>query len=88
MAKVARVLFNTNYYELGVVKYAKGEHYPVTPETRTRMLAGDAEEVQVDMDPKEASAETKAAADALAEERKATVDAEAAVRRGGDAIVA
>src|SRR5260221_8659654 len=53
LAKVARILFNTNYYELGEVKYAKGQHYPPTPETRTRVLAGDAEEIQVDMDPKD-----------------------------------
>lgn len=57
MAKVKRILFNTNYYELGEVKYAKGQHYPVTDETQTRVKAGDAEPIDADMDPAEAAAD-------------------------------
>lgn len=57
MAKVKRILFNTNYYELGEVKYAKGTHYPVTDETQTRVKAGDAEPIDIDMDPGEAAAD-------------------------------
>lgn len=88
MAKVQRVLFNTNYYESGVAKYEKGKHYPATQETETRILAGDAEKVEVDM-ARDAAAEEQAGAEAkLAAERKATSGAEAAAARGGDAIPA
>lgn len=88
MAKVQRVLFNTNYYESGVAKFEKGKHYPVTDETKTRILAGDAELADVDMS-REAAAEEQAAAQAKrAAELDATTKAEAAAARGGDAIPA
>lgn len=74
--KTQRVLFSTNYYDLGKVKYQAGYHYPVTDETKTRILAGDASMIDVDMDPAAASAEQAAADAELAAERKATTDAE------------
>lgn len=86
MAKVQRVLFNTNYYESGVAKYEKGKHYPVTAETETRILAGNAEKVEVDMSRELAADEQAAAAARLAAEREPTTKAEAAAARGGDAI--
>jgi hypothetical protein len=84
--KVKRILFNTNYYESGVAKYEKDKHYPVTAETSTRVLAGDAVQVEVDMDPVDAAAEEAEAKARLDAERRATTDAEAAVLRGGDAL--
>jgi hypothetical protein len=76
MAKMNRVFFNTNYYDLGEVKFQKGYHYPVTDETKTRILAGDAEMRQVDMDPEVAKTEQAAAQDELSTERAATIAAE------------
>ena len=76
MAKVDRVRFNVNYYELGQVKYAAGTHYPVTEETKTRVAAGDAEQISVDMDPDIAAAEETAAEAEVAAERQATLEAE------------
>jgi hypothetical protein len=86
MAKVQRALFNTSYYESGAAKYEKGKHYPVTEETKTRALAGDAEIVEVEMQRDAATEEQAAAQTKLGAERKATSDAEAAAARGGDAI--
>ena len=84
--KVQRVMFKADYYELGAVKYAKGQHYPVTDETNTRALAGDAELVDIEMGKDAAVAQQAAADAALTKERQATSEAEAAVRRGGDAV--
>jgi len=84
--KVQRVLFNTHFYDAGVVKYAKGEHYPKTEQTDSCVLAGHAEYVDVDMDQDDAAQEQKAADDKLAAERRPTTEAQAAVERGGDAI--
>jgi hypothetical protein len=78
---VDRILFNTNYYELGEVKYAQGKHYPVTPETQTRVKAGDAEPVTVEMDVADATAEDGEAKAKLERERQATAEAEAEKKR-------
>ncbi len=86
--KVQRVLFNTNFYNSGIVKYAKGEHYPKTEQTDSCVLAGHAEYVDVDMPQEDAEQEQKEAVDKLAAERRATTEAQAAVERGGDAIPA
>jgi len=83
--KVTRILFNVNFYDRGEVKYAAGKHYPVTAQTQSCVLAGSAEEVQVDMPAEQAAAETEAAVTALAAERGSSATAEAAAARGGDA---
>jgi hypothetical protein len=77
LKKTDRILFNTNYYELGEVKYAAGKHYPVTPETQTRVKAGDAELVNVEMDVAVASSEDAEAKAQLERETQATREAEA-----------
>jgi hypothetical protein len=69
--KTKRVLFSVNYYEQGVVKYAAGSHYPVTEETARRIIAGDAEEVEVTMAPDVADAQAEAAKAAEAEAKAA-----------------
>ncbi len=86
--KVQRVLFSTNYYESGAIKYQAGYHYPVTDETKTRILAGDADYTTVDMDPDVAAAEQTAAVQELNAERAGTIAAEAAAASGGDAVAA
>lgn len=85
MAKVTRIKFNTPYYELGIVKYKAGEHYPVTPQTSSCVVAGHAETVEVDMKPQQAVDEQEAATAALTVAREATVEAEANAAKGGDA---
>lgn len=74
---VDRILFNTNYYESGEVKYAAGKHYPVTPETETRVKAGDAEKLTVDMEVADVAAEDSEAKAKLERERQASSEAEA-----------
>lgn len=86
MAKqVTRIKFLVNYYDRGEVKYAAGQHYPVTDQTETCVLAGHAEEVKVDMPTDQAKSEAKEAAAKLEEEREATSTAEANAAKGGDA---
>lgn len=68
MAKTTRILFGVNFYEVGEVKYAAGQHYPVTEETSRNVLAGFAEQIEVDMKG-DLSAE-KANADANADKVK------------------
>ena len=75
--KTKRHLFNTNFYQLGEVKYAAGQHYPVTAETTQRALAGDAEEITVDLPADEVREESAEAQAALEAERAQTLAAEA-----------
>jgi hypothetical protein len=84
MAKITRIKFNTNYMESGEVKYAKGEHYPKTPETTAQAMQGHAEEIEVDMEKETATAEAKAAAAKLAGERADTAAAEKEARDKGE----
>lgn len=93
MAKIKRVLFNQNFYEVGEVKYAAGQHYPVNEETARCVVAGTADNVEVDMkiDAIEAKTNTDENAKKLAEMRadldiakKAVADAQAAVKDNTD----
>ncbi|MEI7957350.1 MAG: hypothetical protein WCJ66_19470 [Verrucomicrobiota bacterium] len=41
------ILFHTDFFELGAVKYATGNAYPVTEETQRQVAFGIAEETNV-----------------------------------------
>ena len=88
MAKVQRVMFKTSFFDNGVAKYEAGKHYPVTRETRARVLSGDdhAEYVEIEMDKGVAARELAAAEGVYAKENKRTLAAEeeAAARRRAD----
>lgn len=83
LAKVERAKFMATYYDGGKAKYESGKHYPVTDEVKTRVAAGDAEVVTVEMDADEHEAEHSAATSALNAARKRTLEAEALARKNG-----
>lgn len=72
MAK--RIKFINTYHDAGKPKYVAGKHYPKTPETHSQVIAGNAEEIDledVDADDPPGDAPpadtTKAAADTKAD---------------------
>lgn len=83
-AKVERAHFHVNFYERGQVKYAAGKHYPVTDETKSRAVAGDAEIKSIEVDADEHEAELAAAHARLKGERKSTHEAEDVARKRGE----
>lgn len=83
-AKVQRAKFNATYFEQGVPKYKADEHYPVTDEVKTRVAAGDAEIVTLEMESDQHEAEHAAATAALNAARKRTHEAEAVARKRGE----
>lgn len=48
---IRRAQFFVNYYERGRVKYAQGRDYPVTDQTRSQLMAGNAALVSHDVGP-------------------------------------
>jgi hypothetical protein len=81
LAKVKRHQFVTNFYDNGRVLYQAGEHYPITPETASRLAAGDAKEVEVEVDPEEHEAQAKAATEAHKVKNARTFAAEAETQK-------
>jgi outer membrane murein-binding lipoprotein Lpp len=84
-------MFKTPFYEKGVAKFERDKHYPVTAETRSRVLSGDdhAEYIEIEMDKGTAAQELAAAQVRLDNELRATIAAEreaaeqeAAAKRG------
>jgi hypothetical protein len=49
-----------NCYDRGIVRYARGRHYPRVPELESQVMAGHAELIDVEMDPADHEQDLKA----------------------------
>jgi hypothetical protein len=84
LAKVERARFHATFYERGQPKYEAGKHYPVTPETESQIVAGNAKKESVEMDADEHAAESESAEAAHRHANRATLAAEGDARKRGE----
>ena len=52
--KTKLALYRETFYDVGAVKYAAGQHYPLTEETERHIAGGVAELVDIDIDAEKA----------------------------------
>jgi hypothetical protein len=60
VAKIQRIRLLQTVYDRGVPKYERGRHYPIVPELNSQVVGGNAEVIELDMDPADHEQDRKA----------------------------